>query len=265
MKPTGSPRRPAFCPTAFTLVELLVVIAVIAILAALLLPALGKAKDSAKTTQCKNNVRQLGMAVQLYANQEGGFPTWVDYRSRQLWFQQVAEYYGTNYALMVCPTFKGVIPLENTINLNMTFFVAYNEPSDTNLVGGMSYGYNGYGIGSANRWLPTQWRYLGLGILVMAGDVWPPVKPYAIAKPSEMISLGDAMIRPGSKNSLFSLLAINNRVPLPYRRHNGRDNLAFADGHVEQIKHEQLIEDTEANRRRWNLDNEPHLDFPLNP
>src|SRR5256885_9967675 len=61
----------------FTLVELLVVISIISILAALLLPALNKTKEQGRATLCRNNMRQIGLGIMLYADDNENFFPWA--------------------------------------------------------------------------------------------------------------------------------------------------------------------------------------------
>ena len=86
---------------AFTLVELLVVIAVIALLAAMLLPALSKARQSGRRTACMSNLRQLSVALSIYASEnEGDFP--IANRTNR-WPSQLYRHY-ENLDVLRCPT-----------------------------------------------------------------------------------------------------------------------------------------------------------------
>lgn len=143
--------------TAFTLIELLVVIAIIAVLIALLLPAVQQAREAARRTQCKNNLKQIGLAFHNYHDSLNCFP--VNFAVRNGGSGQTIIDTGHSWLTMILP-YIDQAPLYNSINHNSnlsgtpanitaanTIIRAYLCPSDDG---------NGDGrLGNRSDWLPN--------------------------------------------------------------------------------------------------------------
>jgi prepilin-type N-terminal cleavage/methylation domain-containing protein/prepilin-type processing-associated H-X9-DG protein len=289
--------------SGFTLVELLVTIAVLAILASLLLPALSRAGEKARTAICINNLRQQGIALAAYLVDHEYYPPYASGYSvtaggHQYWPDSLAHYSGSQW-------FDNFTP-GGGINQGKQASSIYACPSYSRVKGryityraqGGLVGAYAYNASERVLTLPGDARHVyfkGLSTFdqVPGSPNFVRVRDGEVRSPSRMIAIGDAEINPSPSATnpdddgiygltwspaLFSnvirrmLLVGPTGVPtqasnLPDRpndkamikRHAGRWNMLFCDGHVENGKISAFYQlRNEAVMRLWNRDHQVH-------
>jgi prepilin-type processing-associated H-X9-DG protein/prepilin-type N-terminal cleavage/methylation domain-containing protein len=249
--------------TGFTLVELLVVISIISILAALLLPSLSRTKQKAQQIKCVSNLHQLGIALQSFVTDNQAYPSLMGPTNSEnpgWWFTQVETggfgkaQLPTNFLFVAkgtwrCPSAPDTFPWPG---------------EDQGLPFECTYGYNVFGVASG---VGITNNALGLrGNLAQAGGIFPGsygnkafelVKESEVAVPSDMMAMGDSIV--GDIRFLRLDLAYLDKYGRATARHQGRINVVFCDGHVESPTLKFLYDDlSDTALARWNRDHQAH-------
>ena len=199
---------------AFTLIELLVVIAIIAILAALLLPALGRAKGSARRTACISNARQINLALLMYADDHGDAfraatnkePVYFTYKASILPYLSRSGA-TTNDALFACPADD----FDCSLSAIQEFFLFQNV--------------KGNGFHSLKESYFSSYFFNGLG----PDEVETRVagKPFSsVREPSRLILVGEI-------SGAIGLSTHDRKQPQQFN--NAKNVVSFVDGHVSYI------------------------------